>query len=242
MTVSDHDFDLLSAYHDGELDAEAAAVLSDRIAREEDLQRALSEIREVSSALKGLRPALLAEPSPARPVRSSPITLKRAAAIGALAILGGWALLDSNTADTSPLGRHMEFAASTPLEGNGETVDLVAHWLGSAPDLSEAGLRLVNAVTVGQEEVFLHYTGRNDCHLTFGAHAEAPTVPEAGDGLLVSAWNVGDLSFSLIADGMDPDRFDAIFVLLEERTRTQFAEPETLLAMRAATEAARPCA
>lgn len=56
--MNDHDFELLSAYLDGELEPANAAILTSRLAQEPDLRARLAELRELQSRLQDAAKAL----------------------------------------------------------------------------------------------------------------------------------------------------------------------------------------
>jgi hypothetical protein len=241
MTLSETDFELANAYHDGELDPAAAERFRARLAAEPALRHALAEIEEVSVALRPLRP--LAAGAVAGGLRGQWATGRIAAAIAAAGVLvGGLFLLLSPDRQRTPLDLHQGFVAQSYEVRPGLRPVAAANWLGLEPDLSSANLTLVDAAGDLENEFYLHYAGVNGCRLTFGAHVLAPDLPAPTKGLLADAWTDGELYYTLIAVGMDTDRFKAITRLLQERTRIERLVDDTVLAVRRATRDATPCA
>lgn len=63
--MNDRDFELLSAYIDGELEPAKAAILASRLAQEPELRARLAEMRELQSRLQDAATALEGTPVPA---------------------------------------------------------------------------------------------------------------------------------------------------------------------------------
>ena len=59
-------------------------------------------------------------------------------------------------------------------------------------------------------------------------------------GGLAAEWRVSGRNFAVVANGMDPGRFNAVAIFLETLTRRDETEP-TVIAMRAATQGATRC-
>jgi len=242
MNLSYKDLEYLNAYHDGELGAAEAQEMARRLETEPALREALASVREVSEALGALRPPLAETPAPA-PRAALSSWMKVAAALAGVAVLASgilWSVLTGHP--HSPAGWHEHFVAQSYPEESGAVPTPVSKWIAAEPDLSAANLRLVDVAGDGGSDVYLHYAGENGCRLTFGAHAGTPDLPAATGGLLVHDWSTGEISYSLIADGMDRGKFSAIMTLLEEQTRTDDTGDATVMALSQATGNALPCA
>lgn len=241
MTLSEDDLVLVGAFHDGELDPADAARIRDRLAREPELREALAGIREVSAALKALRPGVapLAEPAP-RPARHRKLAM--AAAVAAAVALGGLVFGLRAPAPGTPLRWHEHFVAqSYTTDGRLDPVP-VSKWIGQEPDLASANLTLVDVAREGPRDLFLHYSGVNGCRLTFSITALPATLSALPPALLVETWSDGELNYSVLAIGMDRGRFRAIAELLRGETRDEPPGTQLFAAVRDATRQGAPCA
>jgi len=237
MSLSDDDLMLVNAYHDGELDRATAAHVRARLKAEPELRAALDGVEEVSAALGGLRPARAAAPSP-QPRRPGWRPLALAASLALAVGLGALGLGERDAAPVTPLDWHRHFAAQDYAVGR---LAAATRWMGQGPDLASADLTLVDVSRQDGGAVFLHYAGLNGCRLTFGTHDAAPERA-AVPGLLTDGWSIGQLHYTLLAAGMDADRFAAIARLLRDETRTDRPEDQLLAEVRDATRRAEPCA
>lgn len=242
MSLSEDDLMLVSAYHDGELDPATAAQVRARLKAEPELRAALDGIAEISAALGGLRPASATEPTPVTsmpaPRRFGWRPLALAASVAVAIGLGALGLGDRAAAPVTPLDWHRHFAAQQYAVGQPAAA---TRWMGQGPDLSSADLALVDVSREDGGALFLHYAGVNGCRLTFGTHDIAPVLTGA-EGLLTDRWSIGKLHYTLLAAGMDADRFTAIARLLRDETRTDQPEDQLLAEVRDATRRAEPCA
>ena len=114
--------------------------------------------------------------------------------------------------------------------------------MGNDLDLTSANLTLVDVVTVEGGDSYVHYSGLNGCRLTVGAFSSPPVLPVVSEGVLVQAWSVGNIYYSILAEGMDRGKFTAISHLLEEQTKGEPEFGEAVFAVRDAAETASPCA
>ena len=248
MRLSDADYELANAFHDGELDRHAAAAFEKRVACEPALNEALKEISEVSRALGALRPSVAFDAgrkAPCPPV-SAGITVARLGLAASLVIgvLAGASLVLPDRAEPSPsaLDRHRLFVAQDYPQFVTSPTTPATHWIANVPDLSAARLTLVDVAGTLGKDFYFHYSGVNGCRLTFGIHADSPAVPPRQPDLLVRNWNAGNMHYSLFAVGMDRDRFDAVAAMLVRQTETGSPGDNSLLAVREATRTAVPCA
>lgn len=240
MSVSDRDHELLSALHDGELERGPESVLRGRLEREPELRRALAEISEVSAALQPLRPDLAAGAVASRGRVMLRASLAAVAVVAA--VLVGSLFFAGSVATSGPVERHNLFAAQAYEVRPGASVIPAAALFAETLDLSAANLWLVDMAGDLEDEIYFHYSGVNGCRLTFGVHSEAPVLPASGKRLLTHLWATRGRHYSLVAAGMDANRFAAIANMLEDRTRPDPFDEGTLLAVRDATRTAVPCA
>ena len=246
MDLSEADQILVNAFHDDELDAKSRKEFRLRLDREPALQRALREVAEVSGALRSLRPTTIQnipEATVKKPARLAKVLLA-AAAVFAAAFVASTVVLKQtgDTASYDPADWHNQFVANNYPRRRAGTPPVAETWFGALPDLSSARLTLVDAAGEAGNEMYLHYSGINGCRLTLGVHRTEPATPATGDGLLVTKWTANDLYYSLIAVGMDPNRFRAITDLLMETGENGGPGDEMMLAVREATQTAVPCA
>jgi hypothetical protein len=246
-SAKDADWDLISAYSDGELPDAEMRVLEARLRQEPDLQAMLDEIRSVSGALAGMRPEL-AVPAPA-PVASSPrlATARRnwkplaawASLAAAVVLFFGIGLFLKTPVQTA-LDLHESFLAKAyepDASGAPQTANLGHHL--KAPNMELANLFLVEFRELPDQRAVAHYTGRNKCRLTLLSGPEKPEVNASVD-TQVQQWQADGRNYALLASGMDPNRFKAIAAYLKKATGSA-ASSKGMLAMKEKTESAPPC-
>lgn len=242
MALSDHDWQRLNALHDGELEGVEARDMQARVRREPELQAALSDLKELSAALKPLRPSAPANNT--YPVKRMRWRASAVAALFAILAFGlGFMLMNQNDAVQTPLGWHQSFLERQyVIEPNADSIQTVSQWVEHQPDLSSANLTFVDIATAQTGDVYFHYSGVNGCRLTVGAHSTAPDISDVPEGMRTHAWPAGTAYFSMLAQGMDAGKFAAILLLLEDFTRDGEKAVEMASVVRSATEAALPCA
>ena len=235
----DDDWTVLSAYHDGELPAADAEILTARLEREPDLRAMLNDIAAISTRLRTLRPEPYAASAttPLRRWRGFLVAASLAACI-ALALVV-WSAVTLPGADA--VAWHATFLDRT-YDGGAATSDMravAAFGTGAVPDLVPAGLVLVDQ-EVGRRGVeAFHYAGAHGCRLSVVTGPDVQLGEPLPGGLAVE-WRVSGRNFGVVANGMDPGRFNAVAVFLETLTRRDETEP-TVIAMRAATQGATRC-
>lgn len=242
MKLDTKTWESLNAYRDGELSLGEAASVRARLRTDPVLRAALDEIVELSSALKPLHPATPVVTGRNPDGRWFAAGFIPAAAAAAVIILGA-VLYNAPDPVKSPLDWHHTFA-SRSYSGNLDDARAipVSQWIGDDLDLTSANLTLVDIVTVEDGDSYLHYSGVNGCRLTVGAFSSPPVLPVVSDGVMVQAWSVGNIYYSILADGMDRGKFTAISHLLEEQTKGEPEFGEALFAVRDAAKSAVPCA
>ena len=246
MRPDDETWQLLNAYHDGELDPARRAEVEARLWTSPALTSALDDIREISQSLRQLHPAGEAV-QPHVPKRRFPIAA--IAAIAAMLVMVAGLFLTGYSgggdgAAQTPLEWHALLARQAyPVAPQTDKLTPVAQIIGRDLDLSSANLKLVDAVSQANGDIFLHYAGVNGCRLTLGSFAAAPDLPAQVGGLLVDSWTADGLHYALIAQGMDNQRFAAVSALLVHATQNHQPEIRTArLAVQEATKQALPCA
>lgn len=242
MKLSDHDWQLLNAFHDGELDRAETRAMQTRLRKEPALQAALAELREISTALKPLQPSNPASNSLS--VKQGRWHIGVLAAVLAITAFGlGFALTGQGEAEQTSLNWHQSFLdRQYSVERDADKTLSVAQWVGRQPDLSSANLTFVDIATARTGDVYFHYSGVNGCRLTVGAHPKAPEEPISSSNIRVHFWSVGETHYSMLAHGMDDGKFAAILLLLEEFTRDGSESDEMMAVVRSAAETALPCA
>ena len=249
--LSETDWEMINAYADGELSDEAAAEVSRRLTRDAALAAALAEVHATKAALSLIRPAH--EPvSPAQGgfgVRRLAI----AASVAATVALGALYQFGDAGEDwrDAPADLHAALSANTYVLPEGGVMPVVpTARIGDLEvfDLSSSRLTLVDVRTTRRDErdvVAMHYRGRRGCRLTVVALEALPgdpsVLPARHDGL-GARWSVGRAHFYLLASGMDLDRFDAIVTYAKAESQRLHQRDTLELAMRDATDKARPCA
>ncbi len=239
--LSDQDWELLNACHDGEMTVEMRETCTKRLAREPELREALASIKRVSGSLKALKPQLAKKVS--RTGRSwKPWALSAvAASLAGLVILSIATFVPQPGSPQTPLQWHQAFLENdySPLEG---VRVRNTGFFGSSgiPNLEPAGLSLVEQRSGKENDFIAHYVGRNLCRVTVivAPSLEQFAVPE---GALSSTWSVEARRYAVIATRMDQTRFDAIAKYIRQISERS-ALPDIVVAMQTATSKAAPCA
>lgn len=255
----------LSAYIDGELDADTAVFVADAAARDADLARQLADLTKLKATLPLTMPAMpdIEIPSKARrragwSRASRKIGLGFAAALTVAAVLGagGWlgapveAPLQQVAASRIGLAE-AHHRGWTPRAGEGVDnlmVQVGASGLGyMAPDLSAAKLTLAVAEAIdlnGAAATHFGYIGTRGCKVSLFVSRNAfedLAISPQGD-MRQAGWTVRELSFLMMASGMDPARFDEIVEATREFTRFQLPfDDRTRQQLAAARALSAPC-
>ncbi len=226
----------LNAYVEGalaparRLEVERAAAAEPGVAAEIERLRALKAA--LAATLDGV------EAPPARlPSRPRPAALPRwvaAAAVLLLAVVSAAVLLLPGAGPTKGSSwlqqaeaAHRDWQAATPT-ADGLTLPAALSGEAAAYDLTLAGLQLV-AVEARPEGHYLGYLGSNGCRLGLWIAPAPPDLTpslvrhDRGD-LLLATWSSGGRGFALLAEDMDPRRFESVAALLLRRT--QAGEPQ----------------
>ena len=261
---NDPDFETLSAYVDGELDAESAARIARLIAADERIARRVAKLHEMHAAVGSLVPDVVLLPripealarQRARPAARGRLVAAAAAMIVAAGIGG---LLWEMHGRLSPgegnggaflervIERHDGWAKSS-AEGIGEAT-LPGELEG--PVLMRAGLLLAyrDSWQDGQGRSIVHtgYVGPRGCKLSLFevsplnrvARPDAPLEIAVSEALLKARWHVREADYVLVARQMDEGRFALLASVLKETTETRSAPaPDRVAQLDAARQ---PC-
>ena len=249
--LSETDWELINAYADGELSAEDKLEISRRLTHDAVLAAALAEVHATKAALSLIRPA--EEPAPTARNKLEARRLAVAASLAAAVALGALYQFGGVGEDwrDAPADLHAALSANTYVLPEGGVMPVVSTArIGDLEvfDLSSSRLTLVDVRTTRRDErdvVAMHYRGRRGCRLTVVALEALPgdpsVLPARHDGL-GARWSVGRAHFYLLASGMDLDRFDAIVTYAKAESQRLHQRDTLELAMRDATDKARPCA
>ena len=237
-SVLQDDWDALNAYSDGELEKEDMAVLEARLKDEPALQEALVNIQSIGHALKSIRPKLAPEPVQARTSGYSFVYVAIAASVALILVFFGQSIFGPKS-ELTPADQHQAFLQQT-FNVSHEDIQKVSSRT-DIPDLTTANLALVADVTNNNEIQALHYAGRNGCRLTLTITKTEPPNISVTPELLLASWGGISAHYTLLATGMDTNRFAAISKYIRIHFDQQ-DEGSTILAMRNATQTAAPCA
>jgi hypothetical protein len=259
MTDSRISFETLNAYVDGELDVAAAARVARAVAEDPALARevaALSRLREAVADCVEQR-ALSAPAPPSRAGRGAAIaagvalamfvagsvlvsSLSRNSGVDWLAraweVHRGWSV-ESVAAQTRPILSFHQYAEAVP----GAYV----------PDLSASRLTLVHVsvlpLTDERRTLLAGYRGSRGCKISLLVFPSPGALGEAlyrfrdrnNEGY---GWRVGPLSYLILSDGMDSDRFSLLAESVRRTSREHLPlDRETRLALRRSRELSAPC-
>jgi anti-sigma factor RsiW len=249
--LSETDWELINAYADGELPAGDAEVISRRLTHDTTLANALAEVHVTKAALSLIRPV---EES-AAPVQGG-LGVRRlaiAASVAAVVAFGAFYQFGGFGEDwrDAPGEIHAALSANTYILPEGGVMPVVSTArIGDLEvfDLSSSRLTLVDVRTTRRDDrdvMAMHYRGRRGCRLTvvaLEALQDDPSQLPARHNGLGARWSVGRAHFYVLASGMDRDRFDAIIAYAKAESHRLDRRDSLELAMRDATDKARPCA
>ena len=240
--LDEKDWELVNAYHDGELgDAERRA-LESRLGSEPLLQEALREVSRVSASLGALRPdAQQNAPIPPtaaanRNMRPRWLVGGSVAAAIALAVAVGPQLVKTPSA----YDIHADFAAHSFAVEPGQMHAVAAGQSETAPDLAGANLTAVAMQDENNGHV-THYAGQNGCRLTYfrGTRFSGKQGPSAE--MQIAEWSTpNNRRHMIVATGMDQDKFNAIAAYLMLTTRDQ-ANEQMMASLAETTATAARC-
>lgn len=228
MTSPANDFDLLSAYIDGELDPADAAHLARRIASDETLARQAAKLAEMKSALAApVHDVIFVNIMPRQSSRGRIWAAGLAACLALALVSVLWQIGPTAKADddiAQAIAQHDVWVGGSP-EMTVSPVSVPAGFF--APELNAAGLAIAyvrtNASIAGKQAVQVGYVGRNGCRLSlFRLIADARTAAQyslTSDATLQRAvWRDAANVYLLVARGMDQSRFATIAGVLRDLT------------------------
>lgn len=254
MAVNEFEWQKLNAYVDGELSPEDTQAFMRELQGREDLKAEYEKLIQLKSSLSTFSPA------PEVANQNSGAAGKRFAQIAAAAavilVLGGsvmlWKSLDGAT---SPASIHTAFSEKTYLLDKSKPALHVSSFTSGdfdIPDLTPTQLQLADIQTSGSGEnevISAHYRGYRGCRLTLvstadkSAGSEKQFVFSKSDNLLEISWTSKHSAFTLVATGMDKNRFMSIAHYVRNRVSESEKRREDLrIAMHEAYQSALPCA
>ncbi|MEM7060189.1 MAG: hypothetical protein AAF557_21620 [Pseudomonadota bacterium] len=232
--MSDKDWELANAYHDGELDLQDAKEFEARLRNEPELAAHLDRVKSVSRSLSALRPATVEPLVPSKAENNRPKWFVAAAVAASLLVA---AVLSWPEKTEGVPAIHQAFLDQSFSVNPGAVHPVATR--STLPDLGAANLTYVASreTDIGTAA---HYAGQNGCRLTILTMAEPAQIPAQSD-LQVLQWEIDDHHFAIVASGMDAGKFSAIAAYLQQETRRAIEE-EAVLALREATQNATNCA
>jgi hypothetical protein len=235
--LSDHDWELINAFADGELSVDEAALMEQRIESEPELSEALDSVLKVSSALTSLKPEIATTAAAANATRRPWILVMGGSLAAALALV---AVLSGGPVQGTALGAiHQAYLSQNfNVEAGSELQEVSGGFVDGFPILTDANLTL--AVTkLGNEISSAHYVGSRGCRLTvLRGKGDVPTAP---DNMQSTLWTAGTNWFLVLATGMDQPKFNTVSEFLRQSTLDRLGQ-NTVLAMQEAVSVASPCA
>ncbi|TDT73885.1 hypothetical protein BDE40_2663 [Litoreibacter halocynthiae] len=234
--ITEQDWELVSAFADGELRGEDAARLEQRLRNESELQAALASITEMSQALSTLKPGQNNTSQPANSNRRPYRWIAGAAVAASIAVA---VFLAPQQSVQDPLDIHNAYTAQTfPAPTLNDLRSVSNAETDGFPSLRDANMVLV-VTSTADATASAHYVGENGCRLTLLRGIGAP--PQPIQTLQSAEWTVGEQWYQSLATGMDQVKFDALTVYLQQSTQDQ-RKPATVLALLGAVRGATPCA
>lgn len=241
--LSEQDWELVNAYHDGALSDSQARAFDERLATEPELATALASVQEISQSLSALRPALTTATAPEVVVSANTNRRPRRWLVGgvlaaALAVAMFWGAQQTDTPTAFDL--HHDLAGQNFAVAFPDLQRATAQDLYGAPDLASANLTPV-AFKAVQDGSVTHYAGRNGCRLSYFLGAAADdTGPLPAEVQSITWTTAPGTRHMIIATGMDRAKFDAIAAFLKLATGLD-ANKGAVASLNEATAAASPC-
>jgi len=241
--LNEKDWELINAYHDGELGDAERRTLESRLASEPLLEEALREISNISASLGALRPDTqqISSMQPEAPTNQNTRPTRwlvggAVAAAIALAVSVGPQFFKAPSA----FDIHADFAAQSFAVEAGDMRVVTAEQTENAPDLASASLTAV-AMTDFDGGHMTHYAGRNGCRLTYFRGTLSPGEQSPSAGMQVAEWfTTNNMLHMIVATGMDQDKFNAIAAYLKLTTRQQ-ANEQLMASLAETTASSAPC-
>lgn len=220
--LNQKDWELINAYHDGELGDTEHRALESRLSSDPLLEEALRDVSSVSASLGALRPDIqqISSLHPEVPANQNSRPARwliggAVAAAIALAVAVGPQFFEAPSA----IDIHADFAAQSFAIDAGAVRSVAAGQSLNAPDLAVANLTPVATRQLEDGHV-AHYAGRNGCRLSYFRGTFDPMKQNPTSDLQVAAWSSPNTVWHMIvATGMDQEKFDAIAAYLKLTTR-----------------------
>lgn len=225
--LNENDWELVNAYHDGELSDVERQAMESRLRFEPALQEALRDVASVSASLGALRPET--GPSPSEQVAEAANQnrwptrwLVGGAVAAAIALAVG--LGPQFTSEPSVFDVHTELAGQPFAIDVGGMTPAAAASSKDIPDLAGANLTPVAMRTLEDGNV-THYAGHNGCRLTYYRGLLDLDGEDSMKDAQLATWATADnINHMIIANGMDQAKFDAIADFLRLVTKQQVSE------------------
>ncbi|MEL6170843.1 MAG: hypothetical protein AAGK67_13890 [Pseudomonadota bacterium] len=233
---SESDWELVNAFHDGELSDEDAAEFERRLANEPALSEALDQVSGVSKSLKALRPEKVAAPTLKNKYSRTKISMIGFAAAAAMIAFVAWSMQPRAMVllEMHQALQQESFTVSTEDVRNvALSATLGVH------DLRGANLAPVSIQSI-PHGTLAHYAGLNGCRLSYFNVDLAFELP-SDKNVQAIAWTTADGGHhAIVATGMDIKRFESIAIYLQHITHN-LAKSEVYASMTDATHSAAPC-
>jgi hypothetical protein len=216
---SNREFERLNAMVDGELSPAERSAVADRLASDRNLAGVHATLARLKAAVGGLAadaPAFHLPVQEERRWRRAGLVAASIAAVAALSA-AAWLNLPAQQPSHSSVSEQATIV-SFPALPPGVAV----------PRLDMAGLKLtgVSVVPTPAHLVTATYRGPHGCRLDLRAAPAGTAMPYLA-GNRHRRWQVGDISYDLVAHGMPAARFDLIAEAAEWQTR-QVQDPRRI--------------
>jgi anti-sigma factor RsiW len=257
--IDERTFEHLNALADGELDDVRAAQLHTQMQKEPELKEMYDRILSLKAGVKQLheeeaetqilpmpKKPFLGMTKPTLPIAASIIALTFAASL----LTQGSFNFTKNAEPDHALSWHQSLSKETFKEtgqaGSLREASIKALGDVAVPDLTEAQLKLASYRVFDKssdQRAVLHYRGPRNCKLTLWVGKEAKPLPRDTDPSMMSAsWTINDLSYHIVALGMDKSRFDNISAYVKQAvTLNADTSKGTVLAQIAGSTQTAPC-
>lgn len=244
MTDNQPNFEMLSAYVDGELDAAEAARMAGLIAANEQLARRVAQLSEMKKGVAGFAPDVVVLQVPSQSARTRTFAPLAAAVALFAVVLGSVIWIDSSPFDRSSLDQRSLISAALDEYDRSRGANALAVQSPAArrgffaPELGAAGLSvaMVNAGLELSGNMVVHtvYVGQNGCRLSLFEFTESggdEAFSMKSDGGLQHAWwTAGGSRYLAVARNMDDTRFAVVAGALKSMTIRKAQPDRGLLA------------
>lgn len=235
--LTDRDWDLISAYHDGELFGDDLRAFELRLEKNPKVRAALKDISDVSSSLSALKPQItsVATAAPSNLNVALRKWLVGGALAASIALFGVFMQIRTEPRDL--LALHSDYLDTT-YDVSSSNIQLIST-NADQPDLTRASLTPV-AHNITERETIIHYSGKNGCRLTYLQGTVPYQLPSKPNVQAMSWTKPNGQVHAIIATGMDAAKFDAIGNYLRHFNASK-EEPELYAELTHATQAATAC-